>query len=931
MIHIEELILENFKSYETQTIPFYDGYNFLIGKNGAGKSTVLEGLIFAFFGKVKERSKQIKIEDLIRRGAKFLKITMKFTLNGNNYLVTRKNYKGSKDPEAELFRDGIHIAEKPTTVTNEIISLIKIDLDVFQNVVHIGQGEIPEIAAKQPGKRKELFDRFLQLNRYEKLHSNLLRVKNKLIDRIEGLEVRIKDLRKDTEDYKSNRETLKENKARLKSLKVRKKDLEKEYRDLSKKLEEEKIRKQMIEKFQTSISEITERIQKLENVITKKQKEVEKSSKSKILTKPESLEQKLSEFEKKKIDTEQKEQECETKLEKYQEMITKLETYEDSLQKDEASLSQLELEIGLQREAILEIDDSFKIEELSKMSKKVQSDLNNISEKIKSMGEKLKVTQDIETQFKLNKQELKGLQKESQKRIREKKKSEKELSKLDIKWREFIDAYTESQLRKNVATYQEEFDRLVKELSRVEGSKTAISDKILDLEKEKEAVKILEDGAKCTLCKQIINQEHKEKISNSLLESLKKQMKELDRIKSIEKEESIEKKKVEDSLEHSKLMLEKFKDIKPIHESLTNNEGAIEEIDSGIKELHVKLKSLKLEENSDIITSNLDNFRTQKEVLGKLSTKLQVLESNVKQQRKMKNEINELQKIIQDLQKQFDMTEFKKLESQKDEFRNQHTILVQNIDYIKELIAWVSDLSDEFDKRKGYEEKLAKELKSFDNIEYEKLDLEVKAKISEVAANKKEIETIEKEVLPLLLKLIEDQESKLEEMDEKRKELEIKRKVQSIVTFLRMFSREITPILRLQHTQEISRKATELFSNLITSSEYNEILITPNYDLLIQRFGVAEDITNLSGGEQVIACLAIRMAIAEVLAKQGLILLDEPTVFLDDTRIEALSSVFQQFRPVKQMIAVTHDDRFTQIADYSVLIEKIKGKSEVRI
>ena len=49
-MRILQVDLENFKSYQSASIPFTEGTNAICGPNGAGKSTLLEAIGFALFG-----------------------------------------------------------------------------------------------------------------------------------------------------------------------------------------------------------------------------------------------------------------------------------------------------------------------------------------------------------------------------------------------------------------------------------------------------------------------------------------------------------------------------------------------------------------------------------------------------------------------------------------------------------------------------------------------------------------------------------------------------------------------------------------------------------------------------------------------------------------------------------------------------------------
>jgi len=65
-MHIEEIILENFKSFgHTTRIPFYEDFTTISGPNGSGKSNIIDALLFAL-GLARTRGMRAKkLTDLI--------------------------------------------------------------------------------------------------------------------------------------------------------------------------------------------------------------------------------------------------------------------------------------------------------------------------------------------------------------------------------------------------------------------------------------------------------------------------------------------------------------------------------------------------------------------------------------------------------------------------------------------------------------------------------------------------------------------------------------------------------------------------------------------------------------------------------------------------------------------------------------------------
>ncbi len=94
---IQEVILENFMSYEYARVPFKRGVNVVCGPNGSGKSSLLLAISVALGQSYTERSK--KLSDLIRWGKDQARVT----------LILDNTKKGDKRPAPKFNKDQIFL------------------------------------------------------------------------------------------------------------------------------------------------------------------------------------------------------------------------------------------------------------------------------------------------------------------------------------------------------------------------------------------------------------------------------------------------------------------------------------------------------------------------------------------------------------------------------------------------------------------------------------------------------------------------------------------------------------------------------------------------------------------------------------------------------------------------------------------------------
>ena len=168
-----KLKLINFKSHERTIISFDKGISVIVGENGAGKSTILEGISFALF---KQHTAK-KIDDLVRNNAESMSVELEFTSNNREYKIVREkksNLKSSIYKKTSPESGYAKICSGDKEVASEIRQILDIDSDLFLNAIYIRQGEIAELVDKTPAEKKQLIGKLLGLDSLEKSWKNLL-------------------------------------------------------------------------------------------------------------------------------------------------------------------------------------------------------------------------------------------------------------------------------------------------------------------------------------------------------------------------------------------------------------------------------------------------------------------------------------------------------------------------------------------------------------------------------------------------------------------------------------------------------------------------------------------------------------------------------------------------------------------------------------
>tara|TARA_B100001123_G_scaffold409598_1_gene503873 strand:- start:7551 stop:8027 length:477 start_codon:yes stop_codon:yes gene_type:complete len=133
---------------------------------------------------------------------------------------------------------------------------------------------------------------------------------------------------------------------------------------------------------------------------------------------------------------------------------------------------------------------------------------------------------------------------------------------------------------------------------------------------------------------------------------------------------------------------------------------------------------------------------------------------------------------------------------------------------------------------------------------------------------------------------------------------------------------EITRLL----LENVSLTASELYNQIMDDWSLS-LSWNKNYEILIDNAGHKHTFEELSGGEQVAAVLAIRLAMLKELLRFDLAFLDEPTQNLDSQKRDNLASQIHRLRGFKQLFVISHDDTFETSLENIISIGKTGSAS----
>ena len=914
---IKKVQLENYRSHSNITVEFTKGVNLILGKNGRGKTSILEAISTVMFN-TKDRSGKEIGKSYIKFGEKSSKVEIDFIANdGREYNLKTEFFKTK--PKKQTLKDMIgseydgDIQEK----LEELCGIKKGFEETYENIVIAKQNEFINIFKDSGTTREKTFNKIFNTQIYKEMYDSFLKeAVDKYKSEKENLDSKINSLKENMEDKEQITNFLKEEE-------IIKNTLNKDFFETT----------EIINKLSNEIKDYETTEIELNNLIKNIKDEENKIKKYLSLLKENIVEAKQAK--KAKIIV----KETEKPYLEYLEIENRLKVLRENLDNllDEQKLN-IQYQNNIEKLELsnknLKVDISNLEENISKNSEKkenLESEISNL--KIKEEDLDLKLKKYINLLDKLEK-----LENFKNKKLEDKLKKTTEIDILKEELSTNKRLYKTTDLLKtqikltNLLKIEEKLKLLEEqkiifetEIKTLKKSSKELSNKICPFLNEK--------------CQNLEDKEAEDYFSSKIsikteeLENLKKNIEEKTKI-------LVEKVVFEDK---KKQYFELEKSIKDLELSLKNEEINLKEIELDIKnlgidiqklienqefqnsqmlrekkkELEVELRNLNLDEKRENLKNLLENLEREKE---KILKNQNSIESNLK-------EIdNYSKKIKEDTNKNIESkkSEIKTFENKLDDLKNpyneylKNNVLAEDLENlllkvdknIKELYSLRTDKNLLKEKVSILEEKI-KNIK-IDELK-EKYDI-IKEELNEI--NKKLGSSQEKiENYKKILEKISSQEEKEKKLLIEFKKLENKfNKASLIRNEVGQMGRAISKYM----LSGISNIASVNFNKITGRTERIEWSNEEKDKYAVYLVGQERKIAfeQLSGGEQVSVAIAIRGTMTEYFTNSKFMILDEPTNNLDTERKKLLAEYMGEIlNNLEQSIIVTHDDTFREMAE----------------
>lgn len=165
---------------------------------------------------------------------------------------------------------------------------------------------------------------------------------------------------------------------------------------------------------------------------------------------------------------------------------------------------------------------------------------------------------------------------------------------------------------------------------------------------------------------------------------------------------------------------------------------------------------------------------------------------------------------------------------------------------------------------------------------------------------------------------------------EAEKEENSLKELKEVTHFLRERIREAGPVITRRLVQLISHEANRVFSDIM-ADHIMQLDWSEDYTITVEYQGEKREFRQLSGGEQMAAALAVRLALLREMSEIRIAFFDEPTAHLDEQRRENLAEQIANIQGFNQLFVISHDDTFERDTHHVLRVRKENGLSRVEV
>ena len=203
---IKSLKLRNYRRFEFLDLEFPENIIGIIGRNGAGKSTIIEAVGWALYGTRFVRTDKQEVRSQFADAKDACRAEMIFSFGGSEYRIVRSLKGKNAVSEAAVYRDGASeaAAVQDRGVNEFIEQLLQLDYRSFTTSVFAQQKELAKLTSLQPEQRRQAINRLINIDRIDRAREQVRRDRNEKQAFVKGKQSALRDL----DELKEQKKTL---------------------------------------------------------------------------------------------------------------------------------------------------------------------------------------------------------------------------------------------------------------------------------------------------------------------------------------------------------------------------------------------------------------------------------------------------------------------------------------------------------------------------------------------------------------------------------------------------------------------------------------------------------------------------------------------------------------------------------------------------
>ncbi|MHC1631680.1 MAG: AAA family ATPase [Methanotrichaceae archaeon] len=206
-MRLNSLEMQNFKKYSGQVkIEFQDGLTGIVGRNGSGKSTIVEAVAWALYGNKASTIKRDFIKNTQANERQDVTVKLNLSLGDQTLTIFRAMKGKNLNPDAKLSIDENMVATGTREVDRRLEDILKISFQDFMKTFYARQKDLDNLIKEGGAKKKEYLLALLGLDKIRESALDLIRDDARMfgneMNRLEGALSEVGDVEENIKDLK---------------------------------------------------------------------------------------------------------------------------------------------------------------------------------------------------------------------------------------------------------------------------------------------------------------------------------------------------------------------------------------------------------------------------------------------------------------------------------------------------------------------------------------------------------------------------------------------------------------------------------------------------------------------------------------------------------------------------------------------------------